>query len=228
MSIHHGHRKRLKERFAREGLESFHEINMLELLLFYCIPQKDTNPLAHALLDRFGNLCGVLEAGSEQLMTVEGVGESTATYLSMLSQLIRYYDRRHEESQVIVTTVDGYYQVLRSRFAGLCVEKVCMLCLDAKHRVISSMELTTGDMASAELPIRTVVQKALLANAAYVVLAHNHPNNVAIPSDEDVSATLLLADALATVGITLEDHLVVSDSGCVSLRSSRYFFPEKG
>ncbi len=226
MSIHAGHRQRLKDRFRREGLDNFDELYVLELLLFYAIPQKDTNPLAHRLLDHFGSLSGVLGASADELEKVEGVGKNAATFLSLITQVCRYYQVKRTEPGEILRTIDQCGNYLMPHFIGRENETVFMLCLDAKCKVICCKMVGEGSVNSANIPIRRVVEMALAANATTVVLAHNHPSGLAIPSADDVQTTHRVAAALAAVEISLADHIVVSQNDFVSIVQSQYYKPQ--
>ena len=225
MSIHEGHRQRLKDRFRREGLDNFDELDVLELLLFYCIPRKDTNPIAHRLLDQFGSLTAVLEASPEELEKVEGINTSASTFLSLITQVGRYYQVRRAEPGDILRTSDQCGNYLMPYFFGRDTETVFMLCLDAKCKVICCKKVGEGNVNSANIPIRRVVELALGANATSVVLAHNHPSGLALPSADDVQTTLRVAVALETVEIALADHIVVCGDDFISMAQSQYFTP---
>lgn len=226
MSIHSGHRQRLKERFLKEGLDNFNELQVLELLLFYCIPRQDTNPTAHALLERFGSLAQVLEAPSSELMKVPGIGEATATFLPLMASLCRYYLVHRTASNVILNTIEQCGNYLLPFFCGRRNEVVYLLCLDAKCKVLSCKEVGEGSVNSASVPIRRIVEMALADNATSVVLAHNHPSGMAVPSGEDQLTTRRLALSLSTVDIELVDHLVIADDDFVSLRQSGWYHPD--
>ncbi len=226
MSIHEGHRQRLKDRFRREGLDNFDELYVLELLLFYCIPRKDTNPIAHRLLDQFGSLTAVLEASPEELEKVEGISEAASTFLSLITQVGRYYQVRRAEPGDILRTSDQCGNYLMPYFFGRDTETVFMLCLDAKCKVICCKKVGEGNVNSANIPIRRVVEMALSANATSVVLAHNHPSGLALPSADDVQTTLRVSAALETVEITLADHIVVCGDDYISMAQSQYFTPK--
>ncbi len=226
MSIHDGHRQRLKERFLKEGLDNFNELQVLELLLFYCIPRQDTNPIAHALLDRFGSLAQVLEAPASELLKVPGIGEGTATFLPLMSSLCRYYLVHRTSSNVILSTIEQCGNYLLPFFCGRRNEVVYLLCLDAKCKVLSCKEVGEGSVNSASVPIRRIVEMALGDNATSVVLAHNHPSGMALPSGEDQLTTRRLALSLSTVDIELVDHLVIADDDFVSLRQSGWYHPD--
>lgn len=225
MSIHEGHRQRLKDRFRREGLDNFDELYVLELLLFYCIPRKDTNPIAHRLLDQFGSLTAVLEARPEELEKVEGLNTAASTFLSLITQVGRYYQVRRAEPGDILRTSDQCGNYLMPYFFGRDTETVFMLCLDAKCKVICCKKVGEGNVNSANIPIRRVVEMALSANATSVVLAHNHPSGLALPSADDVQTTFRVSAALETVEITLADHIVVCGDDFISMAQSQYFTP---
>ena len=224
MSIHTGHRQRVKERFLQEGLDNFSDIQVLELLLFYAIPQKDTNPIAHALLDRFGSLPQVLEATVEELEKVPGVGRNAAVLLSLAPAVGRFYMVQRSQQNRILNTIQDCGDYLKSVFIGRRREMVYLLCLDAKCKVLCCRKVAEGSVNSANVPIRRIVEMALAANATTVILAHNHPSGIAVPSPEDIATTQRLAAALATVEINLVDHIIVADDDYVSLAHTGYRF----
>ncbi len=224
--IHKGHRERLKRRFLEEGLDNFTDIQALELLLFYAIPQRDTNPIAHALLDRFGSLSQVLEASSEELKKVPGISEHSAALLSLVTQLARYYQVDCAQRVQCLTTLDACGEYLVPYFFGRSRETVFLLCLDAKCKVLCCKEIGEGSVNSASVSIRKIVETALWANATTVVLAHNHPSGIALPSSEDVETTRRAAAALRAVEIILADHVVVADGDYVSMAQSGHRFQD--
>ena len=219
-SIHKGHRERLKQRFLEEGLDNFTEIQVLELLLFYAIPRSDTNPLAHALLEHFGSLAQVLEADVEELKKVPGIGDHAATLLALVIDLCRYYQVTCAQQTEILTTLDACGKYLVPKFFGRTRETVFLLCLDAKCKVLCCKEIGEGSVNTAAISVRKVVETALSANATTVILAHNHPSGIAVPSNEDIQTTQRIAAALSAVEIHLADHIVVADGDYVSMVQS--------
>lgn len=220
MSIHDGHRERLRKRFREEGLDGFSEIQALELALFYPISRKDTNPIAHELLNHFGSLAQVLEAPVEELQKVPGVGENTAVFLRLITEFGRRYMVSRASQTKILTTLEQCAGYMLPYFYGRRVETVYLLCLDAKCKVLCCKEVAEGSVNSAGISVRKVVETALGANATSVVLAHNHPSGVALPSGEDIQTTRRIAAALAAVEIQLVDHIVVADDDYVSMVQS--------
>lgn len=220
MTIHDGHRQRLKDRFLREGLDNFDDLYVLELLLYYCIARKDTNPIAHALLDHFGSLTAVFEATTEEMQKVPGIGKEAATFLSLIPQVGRYYQIKRADPGQILSTLNQCGNYLVPYFYGREHETVFLLCLDAKCKVLGCKLVGVGSVNSASIPIRRVVEIALNTNATTVILAHNHPSGMAMPSDDDVQTTLRVAKAMDAVEITLADHIIVADSDFVSMAQS--------
>lgn len=225
-SIHKLHRQRVKRRFREEGLDNFEDYQVLELLLFFAIPQGDTNELAHELIKRFGGLSRVLEADFEELKKVSGIGDHTATLLALVTELCRYYQVDCTQRTEVLTTLDACGSYLVPRFFGRTNETVFLLCLDAKCKVLCCKEVGEGSVNSASISIRKIVETALAANATTVILAHNHPSGVAVPSAEDVQTTRRIAAALSAVDVHLADHIVVADGDYVSMVQSGYRFDE--
>lgn len=219
-TIHKGHRERLKQRFLEEGLDNFTDIQVLELLLFYAIPRSDTNPIAHRLLDHFGSLSQVLEADVEELKKVSGIKDHAATLLALVIDLCRYYQVNCAQQTEVLTTLEACGKYLVPRFFGRTRETVFLLCLDAKCKVLCCKEIGEGSVNAASISVRKVVETALNANATTVVLAHNHPSGIAVPSNEDIQTTRSIAAALHAVEIHLADHIVVAEEDYVSMVQS--------
>lgn len=220
MSIHDGHRARLKRRFLEHGEQVFDDHQLLELMLFYAVPQGDVNPLAHRLINHFGSFAAVLDAKPEELMRVKGVGDHTALYLSMFPQVLRRYmaSRSGGEERVCSAADAGEY--LLPYFFGARNETAFLLCLDAKGKVLSCRFLAEGSLDRVGLNSRQVVETALEDRASAVILAHNHVSGVAAPSEADVALTLALRPLLRSLGVHLLDHLVVADGDFVSMAQS--------
>lgn len=226
MSIHDGHRKRLKERYIRDGLDGFTEVQILELLLFYAIPYKDTNPIAHALLNRFGSLSKVLDAPMSKLMEVEGIKDHAAVFLKLLRDVERCYKVSNTRDELRLGSVWECGEYLKPLFHGRKNEIIYLLCLDGKLKVLNCRQVGEGSVNYASIPIRRCVEMALEDGASIVILAHNHPSGIAVPSGDDIQATRRLAAALAAVEITLADHIVVADNDYVSMVQSGYRFDD--
>lgn len=221
-NLHAWHRRHMREEFRTGGLESWQDHRVLELLLFYAIPQKDVNPLAHTLLKHFGSLPGVFHATYDQLVAVKGVGENTATLIKLvLAVAARYLMERTDLGGVCHTSWE-FQELLAPYFFGARNELVYMACLDGKFKLIDCRKLGEGVADAASITTRKVMETALALNASVVVLAHNHTSGLALPSTEDVATTRQLARSLRQVGILLYDHFIVVDGDMVSMRESGY------
>lgn len=221
-NIHEGHRKRMKERFMKSGLDDFAPHNVLEFLLFYSIPRGDTNPIAHRLIDAFGSLSGVFDATPEELMKVSGVGESTAILISMIPQMARKYLEDKADAVNVVGSCGDIGAYLLPKFVGRTNEALMMVSIDNKNKVISCSVVAEGTVDSAKVSRRKVMEEAMKVKATRVILAHNHPRGVAVPSAEDVAMTREIGRLFAQVGIELVDHIIIADDDYVSMAASGF------
>ena len=197
MGLHDGHRQRAKDRYRQLGADALADHELLELALFYAIPRQDTNETAHRLLKRFRSLQGVLQATPEELEREEGVGRSAALLLCLIGDISR-----------------------RARITSL-PEKI-LNCLDGKGKLLTCRCIGKGTVSASPVHVRQVVENALYAGASTIILAHNHPSGVALPSDADVLVTRRIQEALAPLGIRLADHIIVADDDYVSMAESGF------
>ena len=219
---HAGHRQRMRERFIRQGLEGFAPHEILELLLFYAIPRQNTNPLAHRLIDHFGSLHGVLEAPVEELMKVEGVGESAAVLLSLFFHTARQLEFSREKALELISNRMEAEAHCRRLLNGLKQEHLYAVCLNGQMGVISDVLIAKGTISEVPAYPRLVVEAALRHNAHAVVMCHNHPGGQLVPSQVDVESTYAISHLLAGIGITLADHIIVSNGQTLSMNSEGY------
>lgn len=220
MSIHTGHRRRVKQEFMARGLEGWPDHRALEMLLFYAIPQGDVNGLAHDLIDRFDTLAGVLDASADELMKVPGVGEHTAVLLKLITALGGRYQEQRRDFGELVNTPEGAAALLEPHFYGARNEMVYILCLDGKRKALGVRKVAEGSIHAADINVRRIAEAALGLRAAAIYLAHNHISNLAFPSAADWQATDAIRAALGAVGVELVDHLVFVDGDAVSLNQS--------
>lgn len=213
-----GHRKRLRERYARAGLDGFADHEALELLLTYAIPRKDTKGLAKALLERLGSLGAVLSAPLEELKSFPGIGESAATLISLLLPLSRRYLREREEKERGGGAEPDWAAYCRALLMGERREQVWVLALDASGALIGKTLISQGDEGEAAFYPRLAVAALLRAGAHSAVLCHNHPDGPAEPSRADRELTRALSALLSALGIALSDHIIVTDTAAFSFR----------
>ena len=217
MTMHDGHRRRLRERFRLEGLENFAPHEVLELLLFYARARGDVNPLAHRLLEVFGSLRGVLEAPVEQLCTVEGVGEETAPLLSMMVPMFRRYEMCLCEEKRRLVRYSDVRDHCRALLTGLRKERFYVICVSSQMKVLGQRIVGEGSLGEVAAYPRLVVETALNHNAYGVILCHNHPGGEARPSSGDITVTRELEAVLAKLGIALMEHIIVADGETYSM-----------
>jgi DNA repair protein RadC len=219
--FHRGHRERMRDRFIKEGLDNFEPHLILELMLYYAIPQKDTNILAHRLLESFnGSFMRVLDAPLEELIKVDGIGMNTAVLIKMFPEVCRRYLLETSETGKIVKSSEDAAKHMIPMFFGKNFECVALMCLDAKGKVLFCDCVFEGSVNAAAVSVRRVVEICVRYTTTDVIVSHNHPGGVAIPSEQDVMVTRRIAEALRTVGVRLLDHLIIAGNDWVSLAAT--------
>lgn len=222
-TVHSGHRERLRERFIKTNLEGYAPHEVLELLLTYAIPRRDTNPIAHALLERFGSLHKVLEAPQEELEQVEGVGESAAVLIRLVLPMMRHYLISCEKEKATLNAPDACKAYARGLLMGERVEHVEAVALDARSRVIGRERVASGDEGEAAVSVRRVMAFLLRTGAAQAVICHNHPDGAAEPSEADILWTKEVRSLMAAMQIYLLDHIIIAGSNAYSFRENGRF-----
>lgn len=212
---HEGHRQRLKQSFLNGGPNSMHEHQLLELLLFYALPRKDVNKLAHTLIDRFGSLHGVIHADPNDIMRA-GFSENTAVLLRLAGVISPYSERaliKRTQFNNIDSVVDFSYRLI-----GHCnEEKICVLSLSKTFCLLHYDIYECGSASRISLPVRTIVESALRHGAVNVVIAHNHPSGQSLPSSDDIDATEELRKVLGRLDISLSEHIIVAYPYCYAM-----------
>ena len=223
MSEHQGHRKRLRERANRTGLDGFQPHEVLEMLLSETIPRRDVNPLAHALIERFGSFSAVLDASKEELMQVDGIGEQTAAHLCRQPDYYAYYEYdRWQRKREELTSVQRACNYCTAVFGRQQTESLAIICLDVRKAVITHRVLSVGTVDEAPIYPRIVAEAALRYHAHSVILVHNHPSGEVDPSVGDVEISRRVSDALQTLEIKLVDHIIVAGPQAFSLSEAGY------
>lgn len=218
-----GHRERIRERYKKEGLDNFQPHEVLELLLTYAIPRKDTKAMAHALIDRFGSLANVFEARQEEICKVDGIGERAAGLLKLVIDVNRQYLLSRFGKAVVLDSVEKLAEYARSLEFGRPYETLFLICLSVKKKVVGTFMMEEGTLSNAAFHVQKLIERAMGAKAYSVAVVHNHPGGVPEPSEQDIRATYTLVSALKAVGIGFEDHVIVGDAGeWVSMRQGKY------
>ena len=214
-SPHQGHRQRMRERLTATSPVGFADHELLEMLLYYTNARCDTNEIAHSLIEAFGSIEGILDADRDRLLAVLGIGEQSATLMTLIGEVSRRYltqkmtDR--PDTRDVLDTPDRIARFLAPRFIGATREMALALLLDNSMRPIDCFPVGEGTVSGVPLLTRTVAERAYTKHAAAVVLAHNHPGGVAVPSSDDVAITKRIAEALDLLGIPLVEHFVFSN-----------------
>lgn len=217
---HSGHRARLREKYVKFGIEALAPHEIIEMLLFNAVPYRNTNDIAKHLLDRFGSLSEVLDAPIELLMA-EGLTQNQATFLKLIPDVTRQYMLDKHDNPVRILDPDAIARYLADKFIGLeKMEQVFVLLVDEKYKEVYSGWLSKGSFSVSEISIRRLMSLVLNYGAYSVILAHNHPSGMAIPSQADYRATVRIQEVLGQVGVGLYDHYIVADHEVVSMRDS--------
>ena len=223
MAMHDGHRERVRQEFLSAGLDSFPDHKVLELLLYPVVPRADTNPLAHLLIETFVSFSAVFDAPFEELIKVPGIGKRTAILIKMIPGVHKRYLLDKEARGIVLDSVEATGNYLKTRFVGLTQEVVYITCLDSKRKVILTKRVVEGSVHATEVNIRLIAEIVLRSGAVFAVVAHNHPNGLALPSPDDIAATQKMVQALRLIGVRLLDHIIVAGNDFVSLAQSGHF-----
>ena len=219
-NVHKNHRSRMRATIRQTGVESIPDINLLEYLLFYSIPRKDTNEIAHNLLDAFGSLNGVLNASYEQLLEVEGMGENSALLISLIPGICRRYVESGEGKKINLSEPEDVVNYIKTKYYGENKEVFYLLCLDALGNLINCCKLGEGTAETVLFDKRSVLETAFRNKADTVIFAHNHPNGVAAPSKTDMDTTGEFVLLFRKVGIRLADHIIIAGNDAISLATT--------
>lgn len=210
--MHEGHRSRMRERFLQNGPEGFADHELLELFLYYSIPRADTNPVAHRLYEHFGSFRGILEAEPDELLSLEGIGPSSAMLLKLLPEMLRRYAKESLAPVKQYDTLSKIGMFFFPYFLGLDHERLYAMFLNNRMGLIDCVLISQGTVNTSEVSVRRVAEIAIQRRAASVVLAHNHPNGLAIPSSADVEVTDYVNRTCSDLGINLLEHLIIADN----------------
>lgn len=216
--LHENHRARMQARVDRDGLESLAEHEALEYLLFLAIPRKDTNALAHRLIQHFGNFCKVMEADPEELMRVEGIGAKSARVISTVMSFSRYYELKKRKQRVALDRAEAAVEYVKPLFLGLQNELLYLILLDDKCRPIRDLRVAEGVPNRVHIDTRKLLRDVARTDATCGILAHNHPTGLAVPSEADLISTIGIMKALDPLGVSVIDHIIVAGDESCSMR----------
>ena len=219
-NVHAGHRQRMKKRFIEHGFQGMEQHEVLEILLYYAVPRKDTNVLAHRLINRYGSFAKVCDAPVDVLQKDFGLSESAAVLLKMIPELARIYADSKFDLEYI--DKENAPEILFPKFIGATVEKVALALSDANNKLLFCDIVTVGSISATETPVRKIVDLSLRHNAKYAYIAHNHPSELCSPSKQDLETTLTISKTLNSLGVKLVDHIIFTSTDYYSVCSFRH------
>ena len=208
--IHKGHRQRMRSRLKRFGPEVFDTYELLEMLLYYTVPVKDTNPLAKKLLTRFGSLDGVLSAAVEELKTVDGIGEKSAELINRVGMALEISKTHDEDGNESPRTYEDFGELLTDYLRGRRDNVTVLVSLDNKMRILGIDEVYPLDCSSAGVRPKAFIDASIRRSSSVAIIAHNHPYGTVIPSEADRMTNTLLASALGNLGIDVAEHYIIA------------------
>lgn len=223
---HNFHRKHMRERFYEVGFKGMADHNVLEMLLYFGIPRKDTNDIAHELIKTFGSYADVFEANRHDLMKVKGMTETAACLIKMVIPFYGRYIENLNKREPSPIEPEAVAEYLRPKYhEGSCRERVFVLCYDNSDHMITCRLLNEGDINSSAFDIREFGRIVLETNCASVIISHNHPHSFSAPSKDDIRVTRSVIELLNMLKVTLKDHIIVSDNDFTSLANFRQTLP---
>lgn len=218
--LHSGHRDRMKTKFRKNGIECFEDHEKLEVLLYSIFSRIDTNELSHNLINNFGSLSNVLNAPESQLKKIKGISETSAFQINYIGALIKYISTNDTSVGICLDTTKKIDEYARNVLDLSTEEQVLAMFLDKKHMLISKIIVKGCSTCLAESDCRVIIKRAVEENTMFVVLVHSHLDSNLIPSTSDILATRNIYASLTSVGIQLDDHVIIDKDDYFSMRSS--------
>ena len=221
---HAGHRERVKREFLENGFnEATPPHKILELLLFFSIPRRDTNEIAHELIDTFGSIEGVLDADEAELLKIKGITENSVALIKLILPIASIYRAQKAKPEKVFESANAVGNYLLEKYLSFKSETLSITSFNSKGEIISFDILNEGDSTAVELSTRKLLETVIKRNPACVILAHNHPGGNALPSLADIRLTEKCFDLLKSINVRLLDHIILSAGDYVSMAQSREF-----
>ena len=222
MSVHENHRQRMKAKFQKNGFDSFEQHEKLEFILFFAKPQGDTNALAHELLNKYKTIKSVLDASYDELLQVKGVGEHTAVFLKTLPLISSMYLDGQNDQVTVLEQTDDICQYFIPKFIGKRNEEVHIVTVDDANKILRHKKIFEGSVNATLITVKLIMEEIFHTNATGIILAHNHPQGIALPSNADIVSTNKIKHALELINIRLVDHVIITDDDALSFRESGF------
>lgn len=221
INVHEGHRARMRKRFRETGFEGFESHEIIEMLLFYTCPRKDTNELAHTLIDKFGSIAGIMNADYAELVKVKNITENTAILFKIIPKFLPLYYNSDSEKASYADS-EAMKNMFSTYFVGLTHEEFRLACFDNNFHMVSNILISSGSVSSTNVDFRKIAEEVLRSKAAFVAIAHNHPQGDTLASVEDVETTKQISCFLRNLDVELVDHVIVAESCVMSMRQMGY------
>jgi DNA repair protein RadC len=230
--MHEGHRERLRKKYLEIGPDKMEKNELLELFLFYAISRKDTKEIADRLLNNYSSFSEIFNVSYDSLKNIQGIGDNTSIFIKLTGDLFRLYKdsdnskanninkNKSGENTVILENIDEAGKFLIKRYGGMQKEIVSLLCLDDKRKLLSASVIFEGSVSSVQVNIRKIIEQIIHNNAFYVIICHNHPSGLAIPSQKDIETTVKLCRTLNDINVVLLDHIIIDEHDFVSMAQS--------
>lgn len=219
--IHKGHRQRLKDKVRKAGLNYLSEHEILELLLTYTIPQKDTNPLAHSLIDSYSSLSDCIDADYYDLMKIKGIGEETALFFKILSSLIDIYkDNKQSNKDVFVRNTKDAVIYFRKHFNIKPKEFMAIICISKLGRIVNRIMFDGYDDTEVKFNTKLMAEKLTISKTNSIFIFHTHPKGSPTPSAADIEATIRIQTLCEALGISVSDHIIFTEENHFSFRNA--------
>lgn len=219
--LHAKHRQRMRDKLNLHGGAAFNDHELLEMLLYNAIPRQNTNPLAHKLINAFGSLEKVINAPTEALMHVEGVGENTASYIKLLSEVNKRIQNTLSDTPAQIMDSEKAMEIILPEFENLKEEKVFLLAMDKYASVCYKGFINIGNNDTVDYRAREIMNKCVPVKACMYYLAHNHPSGIATPSRTDLRNSVITENILTPMNMLMLDHFVIADGDYVSFKDSK-------
>jgi len=215
------HRKRLRNRFRRSGAKALQDYEILEMLLGYAIPRRDTKPLAKRVIGRFGSLQAVFDRTYEELECIEGIGEYAGTLIALVKACTSRYMEPGKDERAVMENPDAVIRHIRAEIGSLAREQFMLLCLNAANRLTHTEIISQGTVDMAHVYPREIIRTAIVKNASALILVHNHPSGSLKPSAHDERLTRDLTEMCSGLGIQIHDHIIVTRDQAYSIKLGR-------
>lgn len=227
--IHKDHRQRIKEKASKHGVKIFDDHEVLEMILFNVIPYKDTNPIAHTLINHFGSLANVLDADMDSLMLVPGIGLETARYLTFLPQYFDRYQHSRDSDKLTFKSSNDIVSFFKKRYVVRDKEVLYIFCLNNMAKLKQVLIYDGIDDTRIMVSIKKIYKDIITSGASQIFLIHTHPNGTTRPSKQDINFTREIITSCYSAQIKVNDHMIFTEWEHSSMRDEIFnIYHEKG